>query len=173
MYLFIKAIHIISIVAWFAAILYMGRLLVYFAEAQSKTDSQRRTLSNQLGVMQKRLWSYIATPAMIATLIFGVWLMTYHGNYRQPWMHTKLLLVACLLGYTHLIGRIYRQQNAGKSNWDAKGLRFLNESGTLFLVGIVFTVVVKSILGIAIGVLCLAGAVALIGIAFRRRRPLK
>src|ERR1043166_623958 len=97
-YDYVKAIHIIFIVTWFAALFYMVRLFIYNAEAQKKEEVERKILSGQFIIMQKRLWYIIGWPGMIGSLIFGLWMIFMNPILLTlPWMWLKLIAVALLI----------------------------------------------------------------------------
>ena len=142
-YAIVKALHIIGFTCWFAGLFYVVRLFIYHTEARQEPGADR--LVEQLSLMQTRLWKGITTPAMIFTVIFGLWLAYLYGN-LPGWLTLKLALVLLLLGYHHLLGRIHRALHAGTSTWSSRSLRMINEVATLFLVAIVFVAVLKNAL---------------------------
>ena len=142
---YIKALHIIFVVTWFAALFYMPRLLVYHIEAGRKPDPDRGILQNQFTIMEKRLWFGIAWPSMILTVIFGNILFydRFGFLFTQPWFILKLCFVAALIlyhAYTHVI---YRDFQHGIIRWSSTKMRLWNEIPTVFLFVIVFLVVVQ------------------------------
>lgn len=144
-FLYIKSLHIIFVVTWFAALFYMVRLFIYTAEAQKKEDPERTILTNQFLIMQRRLWYIIGWPGMIGTFIFGWWMIWENPIYLElPWMWLKLVLVGGLFLYHLQCQMIYKKQLAGTFVWGSFKLRLFNEVATVFLVGIVFLVTVKS-----------------------------
>jgi len=137
----VKALHIIGFTCWFAGLFYVVRLFIYHTEARQEEGAER--LVAQLTLMQTRLWLGITNPAMVFTVVFGLWLAHLYGSFTG-WLAVKLALVVLLLGYHHLLGRIHRALLAGTSTWRSKTLRMLNEVATLFLVAIVFVAVLKN-----------------------------
>ena len=98
--LYVKSIHIIFVVTWFAALFYIVRLFIYATEAQSKDEVARPILTQQLLLMQKRLWYIIGWPGAIGTIIFGFWMIFINPTYLQlPWMWLKLIAVGFLCLY--------------------------------------------------------------------------
>ena len=138
-YSIVKALHIIGFTCWFAGLFYVVRLFIYNTEAQEEGAER---LVEQLSLMQRRLWRGITTPAMVFTLIFGLWLVHLYGS-LSGWVTIKLVLVGLLVGYHHVLGRIHRQVMERRCQWTSKSLRMLNEGATLFLVSIVFVAVLK------------------------------
>lgn len=144
-FLYIKSLHIVFVVCWFAALFYMVRLFIYTAEAQKKEEPEKTILTTQLLIMQKKLWYIIGWPSMIGTFIFGWWMIWENTMYLAlPWMWLKLILVGALFLYHLQCQMIYKKQLAGTFVWGSFKLRLFNEVATVFLVGIVFLVTVKS-----------------------------
>lgn len=152
--LYIKSIHIIFVVVWFAALFYIVRLFIYASEAQTKDEVARPILTQQLLVMQKRLWYIIGWPGAIGTIIFGFWMIFLNPAYLSlPWMWLKLIAVGFLCMYHLQCQRILNQQKLGVYKFSSTRLRLFNELATIFLVAIVFLVVVKSTSGLMWGIL--------------------
>jgi putative membrane protein len=142
---YVKALHIIFVVTWFAALFYMPRLLVYHIEASRKPDPDRGILQNQFSIMEKRLWFGIAWPSMILTVIFGSWLFFDRFSFllTQAWFLLKLFFVVALVFYhiyTHVLFLDFRR---GIIRWSSMKMRLWNEVPTVFLFLIVFLVVVQ------------------------------
>jgi protoporphyrinogen IX oxidase len=153
-FLYLKSIHIVFVVSWFAALFYIVRLFIYTAEAQKKEDPEKSILTAQLLVMQKRLWYIIGWPAMIGTFIFGWWMIWQNPVYLElPWMWLKLIMVGLLFLYHLQCQMLFRKQSLGIFKWTSFQLRLFNELATVFLVAIVFLAVVKSTGSIVWGVL--------------------
>jgi putative membrane protein len=141
----VKALHIIFVVSWFAGLFYIVRLFIYHTEAQGRDETAKQILSDQFEIMEKRLWWIITTPAMILTIIFGVWMLCLIPAYLLTgWMHAKLGFVGLLLIYHFVCQKIMFDMKKGKFNWRSNGLRIWNEVATLALVAIVFLVVYKN-----------------------------
>ena len=144
-FLYVKSLHIIFVVCWFAALFYMVRLFIYTAEAQKKEGPEKTILTKQLLIMQKKLWYIIGWPGMLGTFIFGWWMIWQNPAYLQlPWMWLKLFLVGLLFLYHLQCQIIFKKQTDGTFKWSSFKLRLFNELATVFLVGIVFLVTVKS-----------------------------
>ncbi len=140
MYLYVKALHIIFIVTWFAGLFYMVRLFIYNREAQDKPEAERIILQNQFSIMIKRLWMGITWPSCILTLILGTWLTVLLGAV-PGWLAIKIFLVFGLLLYHLSLHVIYNQQKKGVFKFTSSQLRLWNEAATLFLVAIVLLVI--------------------------------
>lgn len=132
-------------VAWFAALFYMPRLLIYHVEAQAKSDAERLILSAQFKIMQKRLWNFISWPAMILTTVFGTWLLFDNFGYfmTQAWFILKLCFVFGLMLYHLQTQMIFQKQQKDVFPWKSFHLRLWNEVATLLLFIIVFLVIPK------------------------------
>ncbi len=172
--LYIKSLHIIFVVCWFAALFYVVRLFIYTYDAQSKDEIARPILTQQLMIMQRKLWYIIGWPAAIGTHLFGWWLIFKNPSYyfSQPWMWLKLIAVLLLSIYHFECERLYRQQKSGIFKWNSFKLRLFNEAATVLLVAIVFLVVVKSSTGLLWGILGLLAfaAVLMVAVTIYRKR---
>lgn len=164
-YLYIKAIHIIFVVTWFAGLFYMPRLLIYNVEANDKNGEVKTALQNQFGIMMKRLWYGITWPSAILTLIFGTTVLV-NGRWLNVlfkeegvWLLLKLILVLMLYGYHILTHQIFKQQIKGVFKYSSNQLRMWNEVATIFLISIVILVVVKQGISVVWGI---AGTVLLV-----------
>ena len=172
-FLYIKALHIIFVICWFAALFYIVRLFIYCNDAQSKDEIAKPILTQQFLQMQKKLWYIIGWPSMIGTYVFGWWMiftnMTYY--FSQPWMWLKLIVVGLLTLYHLKCQQILNAQNKGVFKMGSFKLRMFNELATVFLVGIVFLVVVKSTSGLLWGILGLLAfaAVLMVFVAIYKR----
>ena len=139
-YLWIKAAHVIAVIAWMAGLLYLPRLFVYHAGAAPGTE-----LSETFKVMERRLYRAIMHPALAATLVTAALLLATPGavDWSQGWLHAKLALVAALLLMHGLMGRWLADFAADRNRRPARFYRIANEIPTLLLIGIVLLVVVK------------------------------
>ena len=137
--LYIKAFHIISVIAWMAGVLYLPRLFVYHTE--SKVGS---TQSETFKVMEQRLLRAIITPAMIATWFFGLILAFTLVNWADSgWFHVKLVLVVILSGFTGFLSRWTREFAQDRNSHTQRFYRIANEVPTLLMIAIVILAVVK------------------------------
>ncbi len=157
MYLYLKAIHIIFIVTWFAGMFYIVRLFIYNREAQDRPEPERTVLQKQFNIMITRLWLGITWPSAILTLILGPWVMfnaNMHLALDEPyarWLLIKLILVFFLYIYHFTLHRMYRQQIRGEFRQTSQQLRMWNEVATVFLVAIVILATVKQSVSLAWG----------------------
>ncbi|MBC5991230.1 CopD family protein [Pontibacter cellulosilyticus] len=154
-YLYLKALHIIFVVTWFAGLFYIVRLFIYFAEASEKPEPERSILQQQFSIMQKRLWYGITWPSAVLTLIFGTSIVVTLGLYDPfpSWLLWKLSFVLGLYVYHFLCHSIFKQQQQGMLKYTSTQLRIWNEVATLFLISIVFLVVLKSALSMVWGII--------------------
>jgi len=153
-YSYIKALHIIFVVTWFAGLFYIVRLFIYTAEAYQKEEPAKSILTQQLLTMQRKLLYIITWPSAFGTVIFGTWMLLLNPVLlAQPWMWLKLIFVGLLILYHLQCQMIYKQQLAGVYKSSSFKLRLFNELATIFLVSIVFLVVVKSTGGFVWGML--------------------
>lgn len=153
-YLYLKALHIIFIVTWFAGLFYVVRLFIYQTETQAKDEPQRSILTAEYKRITKLLWLGITWPSAILTLIFGP-LVLHHLGWEvagQPWMMAKLTLVAGLYVYQWVCHVKFRNLQRDVYKDSGYYLRIFNEVATVLLVGVVFLVVLKSIMSLLWGV---------------------
>jgi len=152
MYLYIKALHIIFVVTWFAGLFYMPRLFIYNTEAGERSEAEKNILRTQFGTMMRRLWLGITWPSAILTLIFGPWMWYLLGSFPQ-WLMIKLVFVIGLYAYHFSLQVIYKQQMKGIFKYSSQQLRIWNEIATIFLVAIVMLAVVKQNIGAVWGLI--------------------
>lgn len=137
--LWLKALHLIAMVAWFAGLFYMFRLFVNRVEQRDQPE-----VSAVLQGMADRLYRIITTPAMIATLVVGLSMLVLHPGYLMlPWIQIKLVLVAGLVGYHVYVGRVLRRFAAGDLYLTSRQCRIRNEIPTPFLIAIILLAVLR------------------------------
>ncbi|MEW5249338.1 protoporphyrinogen oxidase HemJ [Microbulbifer discodermiae] len=137
--LWVKAFHLMAMVTWFAALFYLPRLFVYHIDA---TDALSR---DRFCIMERRLYRAIAIPSMIATILLGIWLISFNPSYYKSagWLHAKLAVVVLLIGYHHVCGAYVRKFAAGTVTRSGRFFRIFNELPVLALVIIILLAVVK------------------------------
>jgi len=166
MYSYLKALHIIFVVTWFAGLFYMPRLLVYNREAVDMPMDSKRILHGQFGMMMKKLWYGITWPSAILTLIFGMVVLFKGGwadSFRvQTWLHIKLTFVFFLYLYHFSLHMLFKQQAKGIFKYSSQQLRIWNEAATIFLVAIVMLAVVKQNMSFVWGILGLLAFIILL-----------
>ena len=161
MYLYLKALHIIFIVTWFAGLFYIPRLFIYNTEAIEKPAEIKNALHQQFGIMISRLWFGITWPSAILTLILGgaVW---YQLAETPQWLIIKLGFVVLLYVYHISLHVLVKQQLRGVFRYSSQQLRIWNEVATILLVAIVMLVVVKQSLSAVWGIIGLTGFIILL-----------
>ena len=161
MYLYLKALHIIFIVTWFAGLFYIPRLFIYNTEAIEKPAEIKNALHQQFGIMISRLWFGITWPSAILTLILGgaVW---YQLAETPQWLIIKLGFVVLLYAYHISLHVLVKQQLRGVFRYTSQQLRIWNEVATILLVAIVMLVVVKQSLSAVWGIIGLTGFIILL-----------
>jgi putative membrane protein len=139
-YPWVKAAHIVSVIAWMAGLLYLPRLYVYHADAPAGSP-----MAETFKIMERRLLRGILNPAMVAVYVFGGALLATPGlvDWRQGWIYAKLCLVLALTVYHHLLGRWRKDFAADRNRRNARFYRIANEVPTVILIAIVILVVVR------------------------------
>lgn len=151
--LYLKAIHIIFVVTWFAGLFYMPRLLVHMIEAHEKSEPEKSILLKQLTKMASGLWYGITWPSAIVTLIMGASLLIDQPVWLQyGFMHIKLTLVFFLYLFHFSLHYFFGQLKRGVLKFSSTQMRLWNEVSTLFLISIVFLIVLKNALSIVWGI---------------------
>src|SRR5215467_1988405 len=173
MYQYLKALHIIFMVTWFAGLFYMPRFFIYNTEATSKPEMEQKILRNQFEIMMKRLWYGITWPSAVLTLVLGPVVM-FVGHWQQTlfepqgrWLLIKLIFVILLYLYFFTLHRIYREQLKGIFKYSSQQLRIWNEVATIFLVSIIMLAVVKQNMSVVWGLVGLIAFVILLMSAIR------
>jgi protoporphyrinogen IX oxidase len=137
-YPWLKALHVVAVIAWMAGLLYLPRLFVYHADAKPGSE-----LSETLKVMERRLLTVIISPSMVLVWALGLYLAWNGGWFSSGWMHGKLLLVVLLSGLSGFLSKATREFANDTNTRSARFYRFLNEAPAVLMVLIVLLVVVK------------------------------
>ncbi|MEO0526716.1 MAG: CopD family protein [Bacteroidota bacterium] len=171
-YNYIKALHLIFVITWFAGLFYIPRLFIYHIEASQKPSPEKEILAEQLKLMTKRLWYIITWPSAVLAILFAIWLLVLiPGWLQQPWMHVKLGFVFLLLLYHLRNHNIFLQLQRDEVRYSASFMRVWNEGATLILFAVVFLVSLKNafnwIFGV-VGILAL-GILLMLGIKLYKR----
>lgn len=173
-YNYIKALHLIFVVTWFAGLFYIPRLFVYHIEASQKPSPEKEILSEQLKLMTKRLWTIITWPSAILATIFAVWLLILIPSWlQQPWMHVKLTFVVLLFIYhykTHVFYKQLQQDNIRKTS---NFMRLWNEGATFILFAVVFLVILKNAISWVFGVIGLVVLAILLMLGFKMYKRIR
>ena len=141
-YLLFKSLHLISVISWMAGLLYLPRIFVYHAENNFEVK-----ISEVFKVMERKLYFYIMTPAMILSWLFGLLLIHSIGfeQLGQTWMLLKFIFVVILTFYHFYLGRILNQFRMDNNQHSHKFFRYINEIPTILLILIIFVVIFKPI----------------------------
>ena len=143
-YNYIKALHLIFVITWFAGLFYIPRLFIYHIEAAKKTKLEADILIPQLKFMTKRLWYIITWPSAILCIIFAFWLLFLVPSWiAQSWMHIKLTFVVLLITYHLKTHQMFLKFQKDKIVYTSMFMRIWNEGATLLLFAIVFLVILK------------------------------
>ena len=166
MFLYLKALHIIFIVTWFAGLFYIVRLLIYNTEANDEIETAKAVLQKQYSIMIYRLWYIITWPSAILTLFLGPTVM-YMGGYftdfgQFTWLHVKLGFVILLYIYHFTIHQLVANQKKGIFKYSSNQLRIWNEVATILLFAIVFLASVKQSLSFVWGILGLVAFIVVL-----------
>ena len=139
-YLLFKSLHLISVISWMAGLLYLPRIFVYHSE-----NSDDRKISDVFKIMEKKLYFYIMTPAMVLSWIFGLLLIHSIGFQQlgQTWMVLKIIFVIFLTLYHFYLGKTLNQFKFDQNTHSHKFYRLINEIPTIMLILIVFVVIFK------------------------------
>ena len=138
-YTLIKALHLISVIAWMAGLLYLPRLYVYHAE-----NLEEPILNTTFKTMERRLMLYIMNPAMIASFVFGIWMIALVPEILEDgWMQAKVFLLVVMTGYHGALARWRRFFAKDENNLTPKFYRLINEVPTALMILIVILAIVK------------------------------
>ncbi|WP_136667574.1 CopD family protein [Flavobacterium sp. H122] len=156
-YNYIKSLHLIFVITWFAGLFYIVRLFVYHAEAKQKPEPEQSILIKQYQLMQYRLWYIITWPSAVLASFFAYWMLffTEVGQVwlKQPWMHVKLAFVFLLYLYHLKCHQIFLQLQKGEVKHTSGFFRLWNEGATIILFAVVFLVILKSAVNWIYGVI--------------------
>ncbi len=171
-YNYIKSLHLIFIITWFAGLFYIPRLFVYHIEASEKQEPERSILTTQLKLMTKRLWYIITWPSAILASIFAFWMLYLMPAWvEQDWMQVKLGFVVLLYAYHFKSHLIFKEMQHDVIKWTSNQMRLWNEGATLILFSVIFLVIVRDAINWIYGVLgiFLLAAILMLGIKIYKR----
>ena len=144
-YNYIKSLHLIFVITWFAGLFYQPRLFIYHIEASKKESPEKEILEKQLKLMERRLWYIITCPSAILATIFAMCLLILMPSWlSQSWMLIKIGFVFLLILYHFKTHQIFLQLQKDIINYSSNFMRIWNEGATLFLFAIVFLAILKS-----------------------------
>ncbi len=171
-YNYIKSLHLIFVVTWFAGLFYIPRLFIYHIEASKKPSPEKEILTKQLQLMTKRLWNIITWPSAILCTLFALWMLHLNsGLIYQPWMQVKLGFVVLLIAYHIKNHLIYKQLQRNEIKYTSNYMRVWNEGATLILFAVIFLVLLKSAINWIFGVIgiLVLGVLLMLGIKLYKR----
>lgn len=143
-YQYIKALHVIFVITWFAGLFYIPRLFMYHIEASEKPAPESNILSAQLKLMTKRLWYIIAWPSMVLASLFAFWMLYLNsGLLYAPWMQIKLGFIVLLYLYHLKNHQIFKELQRDTITYSTHFMRIWNEGATLILFAVVFLAILK------------------------------
>ncbi|SFU27026.1 putative membrane protein [Pustulibacterium marinum] len=171
-YNYIKSLHLIFVITWFAGLFYIPRLFIYHIEANDKPEPDKSILSKQLQLMTKRLWFIITWPSAILATLFAVILLVLQPVWlQQPWMHVKLTFVVLLIIYHLKTHQMFKQLQRNEVKYTSNFMRIWNEGATLILFAVIFLVILKSAFNWIFGVIgiIVLGILLMLGIKLYKR----
>jgi len=179
MYYYLKALHIIFIVTWFAGMFYIVRLFIYNTEANEKQEPDKTILQKQFAVMIRRLWLGITWHSAILTLILGIWVM-FNAHWEKllfepsgKWLLIKLIFVIGLYIYHFTLHSIYKQESLGLFKYSSQQLRIWNEVATIFLIAVVMLATVKETISFVWALVGMIGLTAILMSAIKIYKNLR
>ncbi len=156
-YNYLKSLHLIFVITWFAGLFYIVRLFVYQIEANDKPSPEKEILQNQYKIMTYRLWYIITWPSAILASIFAFWMLFFTDIGKawllMPWMHVKLGFVFLLYLYHFKCQSIYKELQNDEVKYTSNFMRLWNEGATIILFAVVFLVILKNAVNWIYGVL--------------------
>lgn len=172
LYNYIKSLHLIFVITWFAGLFYIVRLFVYQIEANEKPLPEREILLNQYKIMTYRLWYIITWPSAVLATCFAIWLLYLNPAWLQmSWMHVKLGFVVLLFAYHFRCHQIYNQLQKDEFKYSSNFMRLWNEGATIILFAVVFLVILKNAFNWIYGVIgiFLFSILIMLGFKFYKR----
>ena len=173
-YNYIKSLHLIFVVTWFAGLFYEPRLFIYHIEASKKSSPAKEILENQLKIMSRRLWYIITWPSAILATIFAIWLLVLiPGLIYQSWMLIKIVFIFLLYAYHLKTHQMFLELQRDEIRYSSNFMRIWNEGATLFLFAIVFLAIVKSAIHWVFILLGTFGLIVLLMVAIKFYKRLR
>lgn len=174
-YNYLKSLHLIFVITWFAGLFYIVRLFVYQIEAASKPSPEKEILQKQYKIMTYRLWYIITWPSAVLASIFAFWMLFFtdlgSAWLKMPWMHVKLGFVFLLYLYHLKCHQIFAQLQRDEVKHTSNFMRIWNEGATIILFAVVFLVILKSAVNWIFGVvgIFLFSIIIMLGFKFYKR----
>ena len=173
-YNYIKALHLIFVITWFAGLFYIPRLFIYILEAQKKSAKEKEVLTTQLTMMSKRLWYIITWPSAIFAVFFGLILIYILPSWlMQQWMIIKLVFATLLLVYHIKTHTMYIEFKNGIYKYSTTFMRFWNEGATVILFSIVFLVSIKNAFTWIFGLFGFIGLISILMLGIKAYKKFK
>ena len=168
MYDYLKSLHLIFVITWFAGLFYIVRLFVYQIEANEKPSPEKEILQKQYKIMTYRLWYIITWPSAILATIFALSLLHLNsGLLEMSWMQVKLVFVVLLFIYHLKCHQIFKELQNDEVKYSPNFMRLWNEGATLILFAVVFLVILKNAVNWIYGVIGIALFSILIMLGFK------
>lgn len=171
-YNYIKSLHLIFVITWFAGLFYIVRLFVYQIEANDKPSPEKEILQKQYKIMTYRLWYIITWPSAVLATIFALLLLHLNpGFIEMPWMQVKLGFVVLLFIYHFKCHKIYTELQNNTVKYTSNFMRLWNEGATIILFAVVFLVILKNAINWIYGVvgIVLFSVIIMLGFKFYKR----
>ena len=171
-YNYIKSLHLIFVITWFAGLFYIVRLFVYQIEANDKPSPEKEILQKQYKIMTYRLWYIITWPSAVLATIFALLLLHLNpGFLEMPWMQVKLGFVVLLFMYHFKCHKIYTELQNDTVKYTSNFMRLWNEGATIILFAVVFLVILKNAINWIYGVvgIVLFSVIIMLGFKFYKR----
>lgn len=171
-YNYIKSLHLIFVITWFAGLFYIVRLFVYQIEANDKPSPEKEILQKQYKIMTYRLWYIITWPSAVLATIFALLLLHFNpGFIEMPWMQVKLGFVVLLFIYHFKCHKIYTELQNDTIKYTSNFMRLWNEGATIILFAVVFLVILKNAINWIYGVvgIVLFSVIIMLGFKFYKR----
>jgi putative membrane protein len=171
-YNYIKSLHLIFVITWFAGLFYIVRLFVYQIEANDKPSPEKEILQKQYKIMTYRLWYIITWPSAVLATIFALLLLHLNpGFIEMPWMQVKLGFVVLLFIYHFKCQKIYTELQNDTVKYTSNFMRLWNEGATIILFAVVFLVILKNAINWIYGVvgIVLFSVIIMLGFKFYKR----
>jgi protoporphyrinogen IX oxidase len=171
-YNYLKSLHLIFVITWFAGLFYIVRLFVYQIEANDKPSPEREILQNQYKIMTYRLWYIITWPSAVLATLFAIWLLILMPVWLEmPWMKAKLGFVVLLIAYQLKCHQIYNQLQKDEVKYSSNFMRLWNEGASIILFAVVFLVILKNTFDWIYGVIgiVLFSVIIMLGFKFYKR----
>ncbi len=174
-YNYLKSLHLIFVMTWFAGLFYIVRLFVYQIEANDKPSPEKEILQKQFKIMTYRLWYIITWPSAVLASIFAFWMLFFtdlgKSWLQMPWMHVKLGFVFVLYLYHYKCHKIFKELQNNEVKYTTNYMRLWNEGATIILFAVVFLVILKNAVNWIYGVvgIMLFSILIMLGFQFYKR----